>query len=304
MYPNFWSSVKQAMNEKIHKCVAALAAVSLITGEIYDPKSGWKEGVAILCALMILILISSWNDWMKDRLFAKLNTQCRDEEVTVVRGKLGAMQKINIWKLVVGDVVILNTGDKVPADCIIINSTNLVVQEEDQEYKTKKDVKKDAEQSPFLYADSYILNGHVRAVVAVVGRESTRIKEEKLDLDENTPLQDKLYNLTSTFTCIGLWAALLIFIVAIASLSIYVGTTPSTGADYFSKVLVEDLILPFIIVLVALPEGLPMTVGISIAYSLDNMYKKDKILVRDLTSNEKMGQVTDFILGKTGTLTT
>ena len=53
----------------------------------------------------------------------------RDESVTVVRGKQGAMQQINIWDIVVGDVAILNAGDKVPADCIIISSNNLKVQE-------------------------------------------------------------------------------------------------------------------------------------------------------------------------------
>jgi len=127
--PPIIDSVKQVMSQKILKCVAALAIVSLITGEIYDPKDGWREGTAILFALFALVSISAWNDWMKDTLFSKIANKCRDEEVTVVRGKLGAMQKIDIWKLVVGDVVILNTGDKVPADCIIINSTNLIVQE-------------------------------------------------------------------------------------------------------------------------------------------------------------------------------
>lgn len=90
-------------------------------------------------------------------------SKCRDEEVTVVRGKCGAMQRIDIWKLVVGDVVILDAGDKVPADCIIIESTNLDVQYKDLI------VRKDATKDPFLFADSYIYKGTARVVVAVVG---------------------------------------------------------------------------------------------------------------------------------------
>jgi len=119
---SFIESVKQAMNERILQGVAALAALSLITGMIEDWRTGWKDGVSILISLVLLVLIQSWNDWMKDHRFVQLTNLCRDDEVTVVRGKMGAMQKIDIWELVVGDVIMLDAGDKVPADCIIIES--------------------------------------------------------------------------------------------------------------------------------------------------------------------------------------
>ena len=110
--------------------------------------------------------------------------------------------------------------------------------------------------------------------------------------------------LSQTFTFIGLWAALIIFIVSTVILSIQTGVDDQVGGVIFSKKLVQNVILCFIIILVAIPEGLPMTVGISLAYSIHNMFLKDKILVRKLESNETMGEVTEFILGKTGTLTT
>lgn len=110
--------------------------------------------------------------------------------------------------------------------------------------------------------------------------------------------------LSQTFTYIGLWAALIIFIVSTVILSIQTGVDDQVGGVIFSKKLVQNVILCFIIILVAIPEGLPMTVGISLAYSIHNMFLKDKILVRKLESNETMGEVTEFILGKTGTLTT
>jgi len=100
---------------------------------IQDVRTGWVEGISILLALTLLVLITSWNDWLKDRQFVKLASNSRDEEVTVIRGKLGAMQRIDIWSLVVGDVVILNAGDKVPADCIIISSSNLLVEDENSQ---------------------------------------------------------------------------------------------------------------------------------------------------------------------------
>jgi magnesium-transporting ATPase (P-type) len=125
-----------------------------------------------------------------------------------------------------------------------------------------------------------------------------------MELSEDTPLQGKLNKLSQSFTYIGLMAALLIFLTSMVVLTIQTGTNPEVGTAKFLSKLVDNAILAFMIVIVAIPEGLPMTVQISLAYSLQNMYDKDKILVRELESNEKMGEVTDFILGKTGTLTT
>lgn len=65
----FFDSVKQALSDRILKCVAGLAALSLITGMIQDWRTGWIEGVSILVALILLVTIQSWNDWMKDHQF-------------------------------------------------------------------------------------------------------------------------------------------------------------------------------------------------------------------------------------------
>jgi P-type E1-E2 ATPase len=250
--------------------------LSLVSGMIVDWRTGWTEGVTILLALTLLVLISSWNDWLKDRQFIKLASHSRDEEVTVVRGKLGAMQQIDIWSLVVGDVVILNAGDKVPADCIIISSSNLSVEDENSTVSQK-----DEKNAPFLRADSFILKGTVRAVVVCVGVNSTRGAQAKpLELRSNTPLQQKLGNLSQTFTYIGLWAAAIIFVTSTIILFIQTGVDSDVGGAIFTKKIVENFILGFIIILVAIPEGLPMTVGISLAYSVDNMFNKEKILIR------------------------
>lgn len=81
------------------------------------------------------------------------------------------MQRINIWDLVVGDIVILHAGDKIPSDCIAIEAVNLEVQES---YAGNLATVEKGKNDPFLRADSFILKGHVRAVVACVGFQSTR----------------------------------------------------------------------------------------------------------------------------------
>jgi len=86
--------------------------------------------------------------------------------------------------------------------------------------------------------------------------------------------------LSQTFTYIGLWAAAIIFVTSLVILGIQTGVSSEVGTAIFSKKIVENFILGFIIILVAIPEGLPMTVGISLAYSVDNMFNKEKILIR------------------------
>jgi P-type E1-E2 ATPase len=66
---------------------------------------------------------------MKDKQFVKLQASLKDEDVVVIRGKYGAMQSVNIYDLVVGDIIILETGMRIPADCILFESTDLSVDE-------------------------------------------------------------------------------------------------------------------------------------------------------------------------------
>ena len=286
-----------------------MAVLSAITGMIYRPATGWIEGVCIIAALFILVLIATFNDLLKDRNFVKLQELARDEDVNVLRGKLGQKQTLNIWDLVVGDVVVLTTGDKAPADCVIIESQNAVADQSgvigfEQSGMQASAVKGPAD--PFLYADSYLTAGSVKAVVAAVGRHSTRgIKAEKLDTSTKSPLEGKLYNLSKTFTFIGIIAAGIILAASLVMLLLGSAFSDSDKkATMFIKKLVEDLTLAVVIVVVSIPEGLPVTVAISLSNAVLDMFTRDKILVRDLTAPEQMGEVTEILCGKTGTMTT
>ena len=117
------------MNDLILLIVAIFAFLSIIPGMIVEPANGWVEGVFIIAALFIQVLITAWNDYTKDSKFIQLQSLNREENLPVLRGKKGSMQTINVWKLVVGDIVNLKPGDKVPADCLVVNSVNLHVNE-------------------------------------------------------------------------------------------------------------------------------------------------------------------------------
>ena len=272
---------------------------------VYEPRYGWIEGVSIFIAMFLMVLITSLNDWSKDKQYVKLQALAREESLPVVRGKLGQMQTVSIWDMQVGDVVILNAGDKVPADCIIIDSSNLQLDESQSITHHSGARPKDANTNPFLYADSFLIEGSCKVVIACVGRHCTRgVVEPKIDTSTKTELEGKLYNLSKTFTFIGIWAAIIILITAIVIQCIQTGVNEEIGGKIFVKKLMENLTLAIIIIMVAIPEGLPMTVAISLAYSTLRMYDRDHILVRDLGAPEKMGQITELCTGKTGTLTT
>ena len=111
----------------LYAVVGIFAVLSIITGMIYNPSTGWIEGVSIIISMLLLILISSCNEYKKDMTFTDLHDYSRDESLPTIRGKIGCMQSVSIWDLVVGDVIQLTEGDKIPADCIAITSNNLKV---------------------------------------------------------------------------------------------------------------------------------------------------------------------------------
>jgi len=122
--------------------------------------------------------------------------------------------------------------------------------------------------------------------------------------DEQTPLQQRLGNISLTFTKWGLYAALIIFATALIRyiLTVVVGSNSGSVVKDTLYAIVSFCTLAITVVIVIAPEGLPLTVGISLAYSVKRM-KKDKILIKDLTSPEQMGGVEDILCGKTATLT-
>ena len=105
-----FDSIKEALDNRILLYLAIAALITLLTGLIENPKWGWIEGVAIFVAIFIIVAITSGNDWVKDKQFVRLMSLVKDENIAVIRGKYGATQSVNIYELVVGDVIILETG--------------------------------------------------------------------------------------------------------------------------------------------------------------------------------------------------
>jgi len=157
-----------------------MAVLTSITGMIkYDEITyGLIEGVAIAIVLAMVVAIGAANDYMKDKQFLDLLSDVKDEEIPVIRGKYGATQSVNVFELVVGDIILLETGSRVPADCLLVEGEDVICDENfyipgpDPVY-VKKAVATESTISrnpdPFLLSNTLVSNGYGKAVVLAVG---------------------------------------------------------------------------------------------------------------------------------------
>lgn len=109
------------------KILLAGALIVLIAGSVKDPKEGWIDGMAILVAVIIVLTVTAWNDWSKDKKFKKLLTLQSDKKAKVIRD--GKQLLISSWDVLVGDLIELLPGDEVAADGIFVRGLNLSIDE-------------------------------------------------------------------------------------------------------------------------------------------------------------------------------
>ena len=232
----------------------------------------------------------------------------RERQIAVIRDKMGV--KIHVSNLLVGDILILSTGEGLPADAILIKGQNMRTDESKITNKgelarkiTLDEYREDWEGNPFLVSGSTIVEGSGLAVVACVGEHSRiggirRVLEEKQA--EGTPLQLKLERIADRVGIFGLWVGTGSLLALISNL--YLSHNGGLWDIENLKVIMDYCILGISIIVVAIPEGLPLAVTIAIAFSVIKM-KEENNLVRSLESCEIMAQTTNICTGKTGSLT-
>lgn len=123
--PTFLESIKQTCRDKLWWIVTGSAVLAMICGFIANGVAGLGEGFSVIVAIFLIIVIVSFADYFKDKRFVHLQESLLDMTVPVIRGKFGATQTVSVWDLVVGDIVLLEAGCRVPADCLIIESADL-----------------------------------------------------------------------------------------------------------------------------------------------------------------------------------
>ncbi|POR39743.1 Calcium-transporting ATPase [Tolypocladium paradoxum] len=327
--PNFLQLLWAAYDDPVLFLLTAAAAVSLAIG-LYqalgtahapgDPPVEWVEGVAILVAVVVIVLVGSINDWEKLRQFRKLNKRQLERDVKVIRSGISGL--IPISDVLVGDVVHLEPGDVIPADGIVINGFNIMCDEAsatgegDLVHKTPGD---DAfcelqggkgawdpaafRQDPFVLSGTKVLDGVGTFLVTATGINSTygRVLASLRDEPEPTPLQVRLTTVAKYIALGGGAVALLLFVALfvkfLAQLPYNTRAPAEKGRDF-----VNIVIIALTVLVIAVPEGLPLAVTLSLAFASMRMLK-DNNLVRQLRACETMGNATNICSDKTGTLT-
>jgi len=275
------------------------AVVSFAVGYYEDPSKGWIEGAAILAAVLIVAVVTASNNYSKELQFRKLNAQKDDTKIGVVRD--GKVDSIDTKALVVGDIVVLNSGDKIPADGLIVSGSDVTVDESDFTGETD-DMKKTLDKDIFLLSGTTLSTGYCHMLVMAVGVHSRWGKTKAMLTTETakTPLQEKLDVLAEQIGNFGIASAVLTFIAMISIWLIY-PESRLEGVNIWEYSL-KAFIMGVTIVVVAVPEGLPLAVTLSLAFSTQKMMK-DNNLIRVLAACETMGNATNICSDKTGTLT-
>ncbi|OMJ88678.1 hypothetical protein SteCoe_9296 [Stentor coeruleus] len=320
----------EPLSDKINIILLVLGIASLIIGATGEhPSYGWVEGFAILLVVFIIVMVSSTMNYSKQNKFKELQQIHKNRAgISIIRD--GEKQFLHPEEVLVGDIIMLATGDIIPCDGIVLQSHSLLVNEaaltgendlmhkENLKHcsKIRRQMKKVAKEndmtpnkhdvpSPIVISGTSVAQGTAKIVSIAVGPNSKEGRISELAEQEvgNTPLEEKLDDVADKISLVGLGAGLFALVALYLRFFIRLGMDDYEwkGRSNITE-LIGYFLLAFTVVAVAIPEGLPLAVTICLAYSVKKM-QKDNNLVKKLPACETMGGVDMVCSDKTGTLT-
>ncbi len=270
----------------------------------------WFETLGILIAIFIASLISTISEYGSNKAFQKLLENNNQKMVKVKRN--GKLCLISINDIVVSDIVYLNNGDYIPADGEIIDGSILIDESSinGESRETYKDSKLSGEKRK-VYKGTIVTSGECIVKVGSVGVNTLfgKIAKEVQEKSSDSPLRIRLKHLASIISKIGYVGAFLVFVsylfssIVIANnfnLNLIIGCVSNVSLiiDY----VIYALTLAVTIIIVSVPEGLPMMVALVLSTNMKKMIKKN-ILVKKMVGIETAGSLNVLLTDKTGTLT-
>ena len=306
---SMWRLYLEKYNDPMVRILLVAALVSLVLAFVKDD---YIETLGIIAAVLLATTVGFYFERDAARKFDVLTQLGEEQPVKVVRD--GQVVEIPRREIVVGDVVVVETGDEVPADGQLFESTDLQVDEssltgEPMAHKAvqaeQQSVGEEAYPKDMLLRSSMVMGGTGRYVVSAVG-DATEIGHVARQATEltgvKTPLNIQLDRLAKLISKIG-------SVVATASFLIFLIHDMLTNDlwqtdDYLGmvEVVLRYFMMAVTLIVMAVPEGLPMAVTLALALNMRRMLKSNN-LVRKLQASETMGAVTVICTDKTGTLT-
>ena len=319
--PSIWKLYLE--KDPVIKVLLVAAAFSLLISII---ESEYAETIGIFFAIFLATGIGFYFEYDANKKFDLLNAVGEETPVMVIRN--GKVHEIPKKDIVVGDVVILNTGDEIPADGVLLEAVSLQVNEssltgELMVNKTTDEAHFDEEAtypSNSVMRGTTVTDGHGVMCVERVG-DATEIgkvaRQATEQSQEQTPLNLQLTKLANLIGKVGFTIATLTFVIFTAK-DLYVHLNNTTITDWhqwleIARIVLKYFMMAVTLIVVAVPEGLPMSVTLSLALNMRRMLKTNN-LVRKMHACETMGAITvictetlckvdTIVLDKTGTLT-
>ncbi|XP_075406591.1 plasma membrane calcium-transporting ATPase 2 isoform X10 [Tenrec ecaudatus] len=288
-----------------------------------EAEAGWIEGAAILLSVICVVLVTAFNDWSKEKQFRGLQSRIEQEQkFTVIRAN--QVVQIPVAEIVVGDIAQIKYGDLLPADGIFIQGNDLKIDESSLTGESDQ-VRKSVDKDPMLLSGK-MQDGTVEAsqskakqqdgaaamemqpLKSAEGGDADDKKKANMHKKEKSVLQGKLTKLAVQIGKAGLVMSAITVIILVLYFTVdtfVVNKKPwlPECTPVYVQYFVKFFIIGVTVLVVAVPEGLPLAVTISLAYSVKKMMK-DNNLVRHLDACETMGNATAICSDKTGTLTT
>ena len=356
--PPFCAFVWKALEDLMVRILIVAAIVSIVLGATLseDPSKDWIDGVSIVIAVLVVVLVGSITDYQKESKFHELNeVQSEGTKYKIIRG--GVPEDIVGDDLLVGDIIMVNYGDIMAADVLLIEGNGIKMDEsaltgesdamKKEKYEKCVEILKSGEKtsipSPLILSGTNCIEGSGKGVVIAVGGHSQKgiIRRTVDNAQENskTPLEDKLEKIAEFIGYFGLGAGVVTLVALIIRFTVsylkesddyqkeskiesvmtgIVNNLPynvnnenyanniDTELTNPKKMIIQELlnilILCISIIVVAIPEGLPLAVTLSLAFSIKKMMDYNN-LVRKMHACETMGGANYICTDKTGTLT-
>ena len=355
--PHFCSYVWEALKDLMVRILIVAAIVSIVLGCTFseDPSKDWIDGFSIVIAVLVVVLVGSITDYQKEKKFHELNeVQAEGTKYKLIRK--GQPEDHISDDLLVGDLIMVNYGDIMAADVLLIEGNGIKMDEsaltgesdamKKEKYEKCKELQDAGETklpSPLILSGTNCVEGSGKGIVIAVGEHSQKgiIRRTVDNAQENsqTPLEAKLERIAELIGYFGIGAGIVTLVALMIRFAIsytdeiddynrtsdletiittmlfnfphkrveegYANNSDSDLTDprlNVAKKILDIIILCISIVVVAIPEGLPLAVTLSLAFSIKKMMDYNN-LVRKMHACETMGGANYICTDKTGTLT-
>ncbi len=315
----FWKKFRNNLGDPMIKILCVALGINVVFAALGHAE--WYESIGIAAAILLAVFVSTFSEHKNENAFQKLQEEASQIFCKVYRN--GVIAETPIGEIVVDDCVLLQTGDKIPADGVVVDGSLQVDQSvlngesKEAEKIPASDVAAFAESLDFLdeskvFRGSVIVSGNAVMQVTTVGDKSVygKIAQElQTDVERDSPLKVKLSKLAkgiSKFGYLGGIAIALVFLFM--NFFVHNGFDPAAISAYFADGIrvagdvINAIMLAVIIIVMAVPEGLPLMIAIVSSLNMGKMLK-DNVLVRKISGIETAGSLNILFSDKTGTIT-